>query len=400
MVRRIACLIVLAAASWSPGSEAPAAAQEGPGPLRVYVVVLDGLKPEEVGALTPALSSLRARGTWYEQARAVFPAETLPNHVAMMTGMLPRHNGVIGNQYWHPNEDGAERFYMEEPSLLDADTVTTTLENECGARVSTATVLSKDYLYGVFRGEAPRPGDPNPQAEADFHWQAPFYIPASGHIPDTYTMDAFRTWIREQPTTLPQFAFVNLGDIDRAGHADEVGGATSGLTTPARQAAIEDTDAQLSLLIDDIEAAGAWDETVLILSSDHGMDWGPQSQSVDMQGALTAAGYANDDRGDPGALAGSNGDFVVVGGGGSGTIYVEDDEDVADMARIVSELPGVDFVATRDPVPGLATVDYEQIGLDHPNSGDITAFMEPHWHDGDSGNVLPGNHGHPPTQQS
>ena len=87
-------------------------------------------------------------------------------------------------------------------------------------------MLSKDYLYGVFRGEAPRPGDPNPQRAADFHWQAPFYIPASGHIPDTFTMDAFRTWISEQPATLPQFAFVNLGDIDRAGHVDEVGGAS------------------------------------------------------------------------------------------------------------------------------------------------------------------------------
>ena len=400
MKRRIACLIVLTAAVWSLAGAGPAAAQSEPGPLRVYVVVLDGLKPGEVGALTPTLNSLRAGGSWYEQARAVFPSETLPNHAAMMTGVLPQRNGVIGNQYWYPNEGGAERFYMEEPSLLDTDTVTTTLENECGARISTATVMSKDYLYGLFRGEAPRPGDPNPQREADFHWQAPFYIPASGHIPDTYTMDAFRTWIRDQPATLPQFAFVNLGDIDRAGHADEVGGATSGLTTPARQAVIEDTDAQLGLLIDDLEASGAWDETVLILSSDHGMDWGPQSQSVDMEGALTAAGYANDDRGDPGPLAGSNGDFVVVGGGGSGTIYVEDAEDVAGMAQIVSELPGVDFVATREPVPGLPTVPYDQIGLDHQNSGDITAFMEPHWHDGDSGNVLPGNHGHPPTQHS
>ena len=91
---------------------------------------------------------------------------------------------------------------------------------------------------------------------------------------------------------------------------------------------------------------------------------------------------------------------MVVGGGGSGTIYVEDDEDVPDIAQIVSELDGVDFIATRDPVPGLATVDYEQIGLDHANSGDITVFVEPHWHDGDGGNFLPGNHGHPPTQQS
>ena len=232
----------------------------------------------------------------------MFPSETIPNHAAMMTGVLPSRSGIIGNQYWHPNECRRERYYMEEPELLEADTLMTRLENSCGAAISTATVQSKDYLYGIFREEAPRPGDPNPQRAADFHWQAPFYIPASGHIPDTFTMDAFRTWIQEQPATLPQFAFVNLGDIDRAGHVDEVGGATSGLTTPGRQAAIEDTDTQVGLLIDDLEASGAWDDTVLLFTSDHSMDWGPQNQNVDMQGALTAAGYANDDRGDPGPL--------------------------------------------------------------------------------------------------
>ena len=197
----LARTIVLAAAFASLGHPGPAAAQEPPGPLRVYVVVLDGLKPAEVGTLMPTLSSLRARGTWYEQARAVFPSETIPNHAAMMTGVLPSRSGIIGNQYWHPNDATAERYYMEEPELLEADTLMTRLENSCGAAISTATVQSKDYLYGIFREEAPRPGDPNPQRAADFHWQAPFYIPASGHIPDTFTMDAFRTWIQEQPAT-------------------------------------------------------------------------------------------------------------------------------------------------------------------------------------------------------
>jgi hypothetical protein len=119
-----------------------------------------------------------------------------------------------------------------------------------------------------------------------------------------------------------------------------------------------------------------------------------------MEGALNAAGYMNDDRGDPGPLPGSNGDFVVVGGGGSGSVYVEDDADLPDMARIVSELDGVDFVASRNPIPGVPTVPYADIGLDHANNGDITVFVDEHWHDGDSGNFLPGNHGHPPTQQS
>ena len=125
------------------------------------------------------------------------------------------------------------------------------------------------------------------------------------------------------------------------------------MVTPARQAAIEDTDAQLALLVDELETAGAWDETVLMFTSDHGMDWGPQNQSVGLESALNAAGYTNDDSGAPGeSQAGSQGDYQVVGGGGSGTIYVEDEEDLADIAQLVSALPGVDFIATREPVAG------------------------------------------------
>ena len=116
---------------------------------------------------------------------------------------------------------------------------------------------------------------------------------------------------------------------------------------------------------------------------------------------MTAAGYTNDDSGEPGAShAGSQGDFNVVGGGGSGTVYVEDEEDLADMAHARrASCPASSSSRPREPVPGLSTVAYDQIGLDHANNGDITVFVEPHWHDGDGGNVLPGNHGHPPTQQ-
>jgi uncharacterized repeat protein (TIGR01451 family) len=365
----------------------------------VYVVVLDGLKPAEVGPLTPTLSGLHDQGTWYEQARAVFPAETLPNHVAVMTGVRPERNGIVGNEYWHPNEPAEPSFYMDDPSLLDADTLTTRLENACGAAISTATVQSKTYLHGVFRGEEPRPGDANPQREADFHWAPPFYVPISDHAPDVLTMDGFRTWVREQPASLPRFAFVNLGDIDRAGHADEIGGTTSGAVTPARQAAIEDTDTQLGLLVDDLRESGTWDETVLILASDHSMDWGPYEQQVEVEAPLTTAGYRLDSAGSPPATPGGSGDFNVVGGGGTGAVYAEDEADVPEMARVLDALPGVAFVATRDPVPGLGNPTLGEVGMDHPRNGDIVVFVEPHWRIGD-GNPLPGNHGHPATQQS
>src|SRR5687768_8436516 len=72
-----------------PGGHATAtaqAAETSEGGLRVYVIVVDSLRPQEVSLATPTLNELKSGGTWYEQARAVFPAETVPNHAAMMTG--------------------------------------------------------------------------------------------------------------------------------------------------------------------------------------------------------------------------------------------------------------------------------------------------------------------------
>src|SRR5215212_6345927 len=151
--------------------------------------------------------------------------------------------------------------------------------------------MSKTYLYGIFRGEVPgtpalptdnsapdepEADDPNPQIQADFHWLAEAYIPQSNHAPDARTMKAFLDWVDRQPADLPQFGFLNLGDVDRAGHIDQDAAFSGGAFRPLRQGAIEDTDAQLKLLVQRLESTGAWDDTALIVLSDHGMDYGTQ----------------------------------------------------------------------------------------------------------------------------
>jgi predicted AlkP superfamily pyrophosphatase or phosphodiesterase len=377
----------------------------GGDPLRVYVVVVDGLRPQEVGPLTPTLSRLKQNGTWYKQARAVFPGETLPNHAAMMTGVLPQQNGIVANQIFrHGGAPGKE--YLQQPEWLEADTLTTRLERAHAGAVSTATVLSKEYLYGLFMGEYEGPGDPLPQRQADFHWDprtATGYTPSpSSHAVDPATMDAFLGWVATEPP-LPQFAFVNLGDVDRAGHADESGPMFAGeaderfpeqLTaadmSPFRQAAIESTDAQIGRLVSEIERMGAWDETVLIVLSDHGMDWGFQDRFARTTSRLGEAGYVQRH-------------YTVVGGGGSELFYVNHDADIAPMARILSDAPGVEFVATEKQVPDLKNPTLGDLGIDHPLSPQIEAFLKPGWHSSPfspDANPLPGNHGHSVTQHS
>ncbi|MGH2978847.1 MAG: alkaline phosphatase family protein [Solirubrobacterales bacterium] len=360
--------------------------------MRVYVVVLDGLRPTEVNpTLMPNLSALRAGGTWYEEARSVYIAETLPNHAAMMTGVVPARNGIVANDYWEPNPDSAQRFRMQDPALLEADTLTTRLENSCG--MSTATVQSKGYLWRLFGGEPATPGDPNPQREADFHWDpqsSDFYIGApDDHALDIATMnEGLLPWIRSNPPT-PQFAFVNLGDIDRAGHIDEFAALTEGGLTGTRQAALKDTDEQLGSLIEELQSTGAWDETVLIFPSDHGFDWSRPDNVFFINTKLSDNGYG-------GRLS-----TPPIPNGGASMLYVRDPQDIAPIARILAAQPEVAFVSTREPVEGAAIHRHSEAGIDNANAGDVVVFLKPGWRVGDeSGFAIPGNHGHPVTQHS
>lgn len=440
------------------GQGRPAAAQTGPAApagsdLRVYVVVLDGLMAGEVRPeIMPNLSALRAQGTWYEQARAVLPAETLPNHAAMMTGVLPARNGIVGNDYWQPNDGGASKSRMAHPKLLGADTLVSRLEERCPATsassVTTANFMGKGYLGDLFAGEAgdfyptnwsdfgANPDHPGLQRPADYNWKPGGRV---GYIPDPddHTLDqmvmksppsrnlfqpskeswdrgGFLTWLAEDPPG-PRFAFVSLGDIDRAGHVDTTGLSVElGGVSAFRQAALAQTDGLLGELVAQLKRDGAWEKTVLIFASDHGMDWSPPDngsselltpvRSVAVTTVLYNAGYRSDNRGKPGKSdPAGQGDFQVVPGGGTAAVYAEEAEDVADMARRLGAHPGVELVATRAPVAGLAnSVTLRELGMENRVNGDLVVFVKDGWavRDGSSLNPLPGNHGHAATQQT
>src|SRR5690606_11796127 len=62
--------------------------------VRVYVLVVDGLRPDEITpAITPTLYRLREEGTTFPAARSLPVTETLPNHAMLITGMRPDRTG-------------------------------------------------------------------------------------------------------------------------------------------------------------------------------------------------------------------------------------------------------------------------------------------------------------------
>lgn len=165
---------------------------------RVYVLVTDGCRPDEITrAVTPTLHALRGGGLWYPTARSLPVMETIPNHVMMMSGVRPRRSGVPANAIY----DRAARAVrtLDRPGDLRADTVLQALRR---AGRTSATVLSKDYLFGIFG------------TRATYRWEPRPLNPVTGHAPDLATMDAALAMVRSAD---PDLMFVNLGDIDRFG---------------------------------------------------------------------------------------------------------------------------------------------------------------------------------------
>src|SRR5437868_8086006 len=70
---------------------------------RVIVAVFDGLRPDMVTPeLTPNIMRLARRGTWFREARSVFPSVTRVATSSISTGATPAIHGVVGNSFYHP----------------------------------------------------------------------------------------------------------------------------------------------------------------------------------------------------------------------------------------------------------------------------------------------------------
>lgn len=388
--RAVAAVAAATVAAITASVTAPPASAAVP-KTRVYVVAIDSLSPDEV-ALMPFLSSLASTGSYYPESRAVMVAETIPNHVAMVTGVYPDRNGIVGNNY----PDTAKGMAVEtgDPALLQADSMFTLVQKQCPT-LTTAAVTSKDYLYTVLNHD--RTGDKKPDADVNFaNLDDPTFIPGAGLTPDERTITEATRVSRDVD---PDFLFVNLGSVDRVGHVDETGSVTSPLPTGSRPVARDVqrtlTDGYLRLFVEQLKQAGRWDRTALIVTADHSMNWSLPTSTVSLSAAFNADPLLKDS-------------FVVAQNGGAGLYSLKDRAAsqaaarLARMRKIATANAGVDEALYRQPNAldggqafwvGKVHPDWRQT---QPRSGDLLVTVK----DGRritepsaTSNPIPGNHG-------
>ena len=355
-------------------------------PVKVVVLVVDGLHPDEVSVEdAPTLAELKGQGTWYQQARSIFVAETIPNHVAMMTGSYGKRSGIPVNSFWNRAADGEVGVDMQDPRLLRADTMFTAIQRQC-SELRTAAILSKTYLHGIFSGDH----DSDGEIDADVLWDpSGVALPASDHAPDIFTTEETLAEIPNEPDLL----FVNLGDVDRSGHADPSGVQDAAV----RRGVLKNTDMQVKRIVDALKAQGTWGRTVMFVVSDHSMDWSAPQDYISLDEV-----YAADPR--------TAGKYEVIQNGGVDNVYLKPGTKQklkvrAAMYKLAKRTDGVAGVYYRKFNPGhrKGQLLRREWHLRSTRVGDVIAFAEPGRRFSDpssSSNPIPGNHGHAMTRHA
>ncbi len=251
-----------------------ACAQQDAAPQRgVILISIDTLRADMLGAYgyarptSPVLDALAQQGVLFEKALSTSPW-TLPAHASMLTGLYPAHHGAI-----HEHRGLAQGM----PTLAE-------VFHDAGYR--TGAVVNSLYLserFGFRRGfedfeyieETEGTREPAPTFERALDWlekgdERPFFL----FIHDYHVHSHYRS--------LPEFEALLV-----EGSSESVRGTTQELVEVRNHrrryskaelehvmalyaAGIRQTDAQLGRLIEFLEAEGRLEDTLLVVTSDHG----------------------------------------------------------------------------------------------------------------------------------
>lgn len=199
-----------------------------PAPLarRVLILSIDGLRPDAIPlAPMPNLTSLMQNSAYSLNAQTIHPSATLPAHVSMLSGQCPSKHGVNWNDYL------PENGYAQVIDLFDI---------AHAAGLQTVMYVGKEKLQQITE----------PSSVDIFH-----YI-------NDRDLVITETLIQNFPEDFG-LMFVHFPTADWMGH---VYGWLSG----EQLSVLFRADQAIANLLSELDARGLRDETLIIITSDHG----------------------------------------------------------------------------------------------------------------------------------
>lgn len=203
----------------------------------VIVIGVDGMSPDGIiKANTPVMDKMMREGSYTLHARGVLPTTSTPNWASMIMGAGPEQHGFTSNDWqreeypFGPVVAGREGIFPTIFSVLrnkmPKAEIGVVYDWDGFGRLVEKTCINYDYHSAGERDAANKAGE---------------YIKAKK----------------------PAFLFVHLDHVDHAGH--ELGHGSGGYYK-----AVEEADSLIGQIIQAARDAGIADETVFIVTADHG----------------------------------------------------------------------------------------------------------------------------------
>ncbi|GAA1230083.1 alkaline phosphatase family protein [Prauserella halophila] len=333
---------------------------------KVLLLNIVGLTPRLL-AHAPRLRALAADG-WQAQLDTVLPAVTCSAQSTMLTGRPPREHGIVGNG-WFFRDLGEVYLWRQHNGLVRGEKVWETarrahpdyrVANVCwwyAMGASTDWTITPRPVYHADGRKSPdcyaRPPELHDELTEELGAFPLFnyWGPTASLKSSEWVVAASRRLLPDADLTL---AYVPHLDYDLQRHGPD---------SPEALAAVRDVDRTVAPLLDDAQACGA---TVVVVS-EYGIT--PASRPVGVNRMLRTSGllevYTQEGMEylDPWtSRAFAVADHQVA------HVYVADPADVASVAKLCQDLPGVDLVLDRG-----AQADY---GIDHERAGELVLVAE------------------------
>ena len=199
-----------------------------PSVRHVVIISEDGMRPDLIHGQQNMVwhEQLYRNGSFSWKARTIRTASTLPSHASMLSGVDVDQHGLTWNTWLKT------RGFIRVPTIFQA-------AGENGMK--TAAFVGKPKLRHIM-----------PEGSVDVFARPGYYC-------KKVSDEAARYIERERPELL----FVHFSDPDEAGHAD------GWMTASYRKAALA-ADACLGTIYRALQQANMLDETLVIVSADHG----------------------------------------------------------------------------------------------------------------------------------
>ncbi len=222
---RAALTAVLATLTWVSAS----AATKPPRVKHVFIISFDQGNPSLIQkSEMPTFHQMATQGARTWEAYTIVPSITLPSHTSMLTGVGIQKHQVTWNSYVPTNG------FVKVPTVFS-------LAKE--HKLKTAMFVGKEKFK---------------------HLEVPGTIDALvWPQPDDDAKSVAKAFAAEFGKTKPNLTFIHFRDPDTVGHA-------TGAYSPEKVQALKDCDDALTTIKDAVAAAGVLEQSVFILTADHG----------------------------------------------------------------------------------------------------------------------------------